>query len=66
MCNCEMLHTIPGLEKGEVMRPAYAIEYDYIKSGQINLTLETKLFQAFFLQDKSMERPVMKRLQDKD
>lgn len=43
-----MLHTIPGLEKAEVMRPAYAIEYDYVKSGQLDLTLETKLIEGLF------------------
>lgn len=44
-----MLHSIPGLEKAEVMRPAYAIEYDYITSGQLNLTLETKTISGLFL-----------------
>jgi tRNA uridine 5-carboxymethylaminomethyl modification enzyme len=43
-----MLHTIKGLERAEVMRPAYAIEYDYIKSGQVNLTLETKTIEGLF------------------
>jgi tRNA uridine 5-carboxymethylaminomethyl modification enzyme len=43
-----MLHTIPGLEKAEVMRPAYAIEYDYVKSGQLSTTLETKLIEGLF------------------
>ncbi len=44
----QMLHTIKGLERAEVMRPAYAIEYDYIKSGQVNLTLETKTIEGLF------------------
>ncbi len=44
----KMLHTVVGLEKAEVMRPAYAIEYDYVKSGQLNLTLETKLIEGLF------------------
>ncbi len=44
----KMLHTIPGLEKAEVMRPAYAIEYDYVKSGQVHLTLESKLIEGLF------------------
>lgn len=44
-----MLHSVPGLEKAEVMRPAYAIEYDYITSGQLNLTLETKTISGLFL-----------------
>jgi tRNA uridine 5-carboxymethylaminomethyl modification enzyme len=44
----KMLHTIPGLEKAEVMRPAYAIEYDYIKSGQMHLTLESKPIEGLF------------------
>jgi tRNA uridine 5-carboxymethylaminomethyl modification enzyme len=43
-----MLHTIPGLEKAEVMRPAYAIEYDYVKSGQLYSTLETKQIEGLF------------------
>lgn len=44
----QMLHTIPGLEKAEVMRPAYAIEYDFVKSGQLHLTLETKQIEDLF------------------
>ncbi|MGE0671337.1 MAG: tRNA uridine-5-carboxymethylaminomethyl(34) synthesis enzyme MnmG [Parachlamydiales bacterium] len=44
----KMLHTVAGLEKAEVMRPAYAIEYDYVKSGQLQLTLETKLIEGLF------------------
>lgn len=44
----KMLHTIAGLEKAEVMRPAYAIEYDYIKSGQMHLTLESKTIDGLF------------------
>ncbi len=44
----KMLQTVPGLEKAEVMRPAYAIEYDYVKSGQLQLTLETKRIAGLF------------------
>ncbi len=44
----KMLHTITGLERAEVMRPAYAIEYDYVKSGQLFSTLETKLIEGLF------------------
>ncbi len=43
-----MLHTISGLEKAEVMRPAYAIEYDYVKSGQLQLSLETKAIEGLY------------------
>jgi tRNA uridine 5-carboxymethylaminomethyl modification enzyme len=43
------IQTIIGLEKAEIMRPAYAIEYDYVKSGQINSTLETKKIKNLFL-----------------
>ncbi|MBM3183710.1 MAG: tRNA uridine-5-carboxymethylaminomethyl(34) synthesis enzyme MnmG [Chlamydiae bacterium] len=45
----EMIRSIPGLEKAEVMRPAYAIEYDFVKSDQIYPTLETKLVEGLFL-----------------
>lgn len=44
----KMLRTIPGLEKAEVMRPAYAIEYDFVKSGQLYPTLETKKIKGLF------------------
>lgn len=45
----DVIHSIPGLEKAEVMRPAYAIEYDYVKSDQIYPSLETKLVAGLFL-----------------
>lgn len=44
----KMLHTIAGLEKAEIMRPAYAIEYDFVRSGQLYPTLETKKIKGLF------------------
>lgn len=44
-----VIQSIPGLEKAEIMRPAYAIEYDFVKSDQIYPTLETKLVEGLFL-----------------
>jgi tRNA uridine 5-carboxymethylaminomethyl modification enzyme len=44
----EMIHTVTGLEQAEIMRPAYAIEYDYVTSGQLKNTLETKLIENLF------------------
>ncbi|MHB1419279.1 MAG: tRNA uridine-5-carboxymethylaminomethyl(34) synthesis enzyme MnmG [Bacillota bacterium] len=38
----EMLRTLPGLEKVEIMRAGYAIEYDYVIPSQLKLTLETR------------------------
>jgi tRNA uridine 5-carboxymethylaminomethyl modification enzyme len=43
-----MIHSIIGLENAEIMRPAYAIEYDYITSGQLKATLETKQIENLF------------------
>ncbi len=42
------LRTIPGLEKVEITRPGYAIEYDYIDPIQLKPSLETKLFEGLF------------------
>jgi tRNA uridine 5-carboxymethylaminomethyl modification enzyme len=36
------LRSIPALRNAEIMRPAYAIEYDYVASGQIHPTLESR------------------------
>ena len=38
----KMLHSVAGLEKAELMRPGYAIEYDVIEPWQLKHTLETK------------------------
>jgi len=45
----ELLHSIPGLEEAEIMRPAYAIEYDYFPPTQLWPTLETKVVRGLYL-----------------
>ena len=47
-----MLRTIPGLENVEIMRTAYAIEYDCIDPTQLKLTLEFKNMKGYLEQDK--------------
>ncbi|WP_461207545.1 tRNA uridine-5-carboxymethylaminomethyl(34) synthesis enzyme MnmG [Clostridium sp. DL1XJH146] len=43
-----MMRTVPGLENVELMRPAYAIEYDCIDSTQLDLTLQFKNIKGLF------------------
>ena len=44
----EVVRSIPGLERAEIMRPAYAVEYDYVPPTQIHPTLETKPIAGLF------------------
>lgn len=45
----KVIHSIKGLQNAEIMRPAYAIEYDYVTSGQISPSLESKTVEGLFL-----------------
>ena len=44
----EAMKLIPGLENVEMVRPAYAVEYDYFPPYQIDLTMETKLVKGLY------------------
>jgi tRNA uridine 5-carboxymethylaminomethyl modification enzyme len=43
-----MVHSIPGLEKARIIRPGYAIEYDYIDPRELKPSLETKKIAGLF------------------
>ena len=45
----EFLRTIPGLENVKIVRPGYAVEYDYIEPTQIWHRLETRTIRQLFL-----------------
>lgn len=45
----EAIHLIPGLEKAEIYRPGYAIEYDYFDPTQLKYTLESKVVDHLYL-----------------
>jgi len=44
----ELVRTIDGLEEVEIMRPGYAVEYDYVDPTQLKPTLETKLIENLY------------------
>ncbi len=45
----EVVRSVEGLEEAQIMRPAYAIEYDYVNPVQLRPTLETKKISGLFL-----------------
>ena len=44
----EALHKIKGLENAEMLRPGYAVEYDFFPPHQVDSTLETKLVKGLY------------------
>jgi len=45
----KIVNSVKGLEQAEIMRPAYAIEYDFVQPTQLKPTLETKLIKGLYL-----------------
>ncbi len=43
------IHTLPGLERAEVMRPGYAVEYDYLDPLYLYPSLESKMMENLFV-----------------
>lgn len=62
----KMYHTVPGLEHAEIVRNAYAIEYDCINPLQLKASLEFKISPDFSVQVRQMEAPDMRKLQHRE
>ncbi len=45
----EIVRSVPGLERAEIMRAGYAIEYDYCDPAQLDYTLETRVVPGLFM-----------------
>ena len=45
----QIVRSVKGLEQAQIMRPAYAIEYDFVQPTQLKPTLETKLVEGLYL-----------------
>jgi tRNA uridine 5-carboxymethylaminomethyl modification enzyme len=45
----EIVRTLPGLEAAEIVRPGYAVEYDFVEPTELRPTLETKRVAGLFL-----------------
>ena len=44
-----LVHALPGLEEAVMLRPGYAVEYDFIQPTELKATLETKRIDGLFL-----------------
>ena len=45
----DLVHSLPGLEDAVLLRPGYAVEYDFIQPTELNRHLETKRVEGLFL-----------------
>lgn len=45
----DIIHSIAGLENAVIMRPAYAVEYDYLDPQQLKLSLESRVIDGLFV-----------------
>jgi tRNA uridine 5-carboxymethylaminomethyl modification enzyme len=45
----DLIHSLPGLENSVMLRPGYAVEYDFIQPTELTATLETKRLRGLFL-----------------
>lgn len=45
----EFVRSIPGLERAEIVRPGYAVEYEFVDPRRLNQTLEVREFSGLFL-----------------
>ena len=48
-CQLEFVRTIAGLERAEIIRPGYAIEYDFVDPTELGASLETKRVEGLYL-----------------
>ncbi len=44
----KIIRSVPGLERAEIMRPGYAVEYDYIPPYQLSPTMENKVIKGLY------------------
>ena len=61
----QMIHTITGLENAQIMRPAYAVEYDYSLPHQLHPTMETKRIENLYFAGQINGTPDMRKQEPK-
>ena len=62
----DLVHSICGLEQAHVLRPGYAIEYDYYDPRSLHPTLQTRAISNLFFAGQINERPDTRRRRPRD